>query len=168
MCKQDEDSQSLVELKYYLWARAAFCPCICSLSELWALFASWAQLAHHLPFVPSANCLQVQQSIQAYLFSSHRFVVEGLRSSSRFWCHLFSDFNLRHKKMNRMMCAHCQECKKMNRCCKEQRETNEKKKWQIQKLEAAGGQSSPGLNQMVSRISGPVLRNTFIIFSFIG
>ena len=45
------------------------------------------------------------------------------------------------------MCnVHCQECDGMNRCCEQQRETNEKKKCQIQEmqLEATGAQTSPG------------------------
>ena len=42
----------------------------------------------------------------------------------------FTDFNLSNKKMKGMMYG--QEWDGMNRCCKEQREMNEKKKWQIQ------------------------------------
>ena len=83
--KPNKDSQSLVGLNSSLQARASFCPCICSLSELSALFASWAQLAHHLSFVPSANCLQVQQSIQSHSFCSlsfHWFIFGGLRTLS--------------------------------------------------------------------------------------
>ena len=62
-----------------------------------------------------------------------------------------------------------QECDGMNRCCEEQREMNEKKKWQIQEkwLEAASsGQSSPGfISSGQHRNSCPVPRITFIIFS---
>ena len=40
--------------------------------------------------------------------------------------------SIRVKKMKGMMYGHCQEYEGMNRCCKEEREMNEKKKWQIQ------------------------------------